>query len=992
MRGKSKFKIISIITIVSILLTLIPIRNIIIKAENKSDPSFSIDKMTAKPYSSILGDDITISGLIQPEEFEVQTVEQELVIVLDVSKKENKTENGNNLNKIINPLENILKKFPNKNSIKLGIIAYSNESKILQNENRKLASVNDFRNWNDWTNFNQIINNSKTNKNIGDALRQAIYILDSSESNPNANKTILLIAEGKTDTRRVDGDGNFYLDTTKERGENTTQIVTDDEEKGAEYAKVVGNIIKNKGYNVFTVGFDIDKKDSEKAEKQKNVLRQIHSSMTGYNDLNDTNCEEKGLFLETRNPSDNGDDINRILTKVFDKFSGEYYLNNVSLNFEFDNDITLKSGENSIKLENIKYTLDENSKTYKAEPIKFSFIIKAKNIGEQKVFENLSINYSWKNKNQVQDLTNDLSITVERNDLPNIVSTLISNENPKVNVNDKMTLEYKITPKEALFNNFSFITEEISDVIIISDLSENMKNQQRDKFLQNGVYGNQNGIESEKGLVYNLKNININFGIIGYNENYYIGDISKEIINNRFYCIKKNVSDEKLISPLFNLGNNDKKEIFRILFQEDSYLRSNISTNTRNIDNALIKAKSIFDKFTMKGKRKAIILINSGEVSYSENIAEIIKKENYKIISLDISNDIKSSYNLKKLHEDLGGVFNINEIKSDYIKGTSDGQNYNFVGSDMKKVADRINGGIVNNSYDITPKFTFDLNNSFEYLEASNDNISLLSNKDNKLEFDLNNPVEYKYSGEMVNGKYKFIADEQTISFKVKVKDSKLSNLTFGSNTKYLSNYMSYKNFSKEEVKVALTTPEVTLIQKVSNVSHGLYNGIVNNKVDIKENTIINGENNSLKLSEKSTLVMGSTFNTSSNGIEVFLDIDNNFEGVKASDIIVYKVINNNEVETIERVGERENSGNYTVDYVDGQTNKFKISINDFNDKNEDTKILIVYKGTIKDNISNEMLTNKIEFGNGPYKDFSIKVNKEINTDTEKSPKLPDLF
>ena len=828
MRGKSRFKIISIIMIVSILLTLIPIRNIIIKAENKSDPSFGIEGVKVSPNPSILGEDITISGTIKPKDFEVQSIDQELVIILDVSKKEDGSNNGNNPNKIINPLGNFIKDFINKKNngnnmnLKIGVIAYSSESQILQINNNKLVNSSEFTNWNSWSDFNKVNSSKSTNKNIGDALRQAVYLLNSNESNPSANKTILLVAEGDTDSRRIYNDWNFCLDTSKEAVENT-KIVPDNSDKNLEYAKAIGNIIKDKGYNVFTMGFDIDKKDNEKAEKQKNVLKQIHASMTGYTDLNHINCEEKGLFLETRNPNDNGDDIKRIFTKIFDNFSKEYYLNNVSLNFKFDNDITLKSGENFIKLENIKYKIDTstgNSAIYKADPIPFSFVIKAKKVGEkQNIFQNLNIGYLWKNKNQAQALTSNINITVENNNYPNISATLRGDLDLTANPSDIITVQYDIEPKEILFNNLDFMKKDIEEVIFLVDLTQKLNNGNNAySLLQNGI--NNAILDDDK-----LKNKK--FGFVGYSDkDYYIGDDVNLLTQNDSVIIKNPIINE-LKSPLFKIDNSEGKNDYRILYQGGKISISD--NNNRNIDNALIKTIEVFDKFGDDNKGKAIVLVTTDSVLYTDEVVNKIKNKGYKIISLDIS--ANKITNIQEFYKKLGGIVN-----DDYIIGKfSDGQNYNEADNDMAKVGERLKSGVVDKDKAIIPKLTFDLNNNFEYVKDSNDNISLVSNKDNKLEFALNKPIEYRYSGEMVDGKYKFIADEQTISFKVKVKDSKLSNLTFGSNTKYLSNYMSYKNFSKEEVKVALTTPEVTLIQKVSNISHGLYNGIANNKVEIKE-------------------------------------------------------------------------------------------------------------------------------------------------------------
>lgn len=600
-----------------------------------------------------------------------------------------------------------------------------------------------------------------------------------------------------------------------------------------------------------------------------------------------------------------------------------------------------------------------------------------------------TVNIAYDSTNSIKNI--EFTATKNPQDLPNIDINLNKLNQGLIYPGDEVQLSYNVAPKE--FYNETLKTEvgAIDEAIFLIGLNKN-NNDNKISIIQNSI---ENVILKDSNL------INSKIGIIGYNgSDTYIGDIN----NNDNKMIIRNKSEENTLNnPLLSLSNSSQKEELRRVLQEDSGIRSKASDSTNSameISNGLELCKDVFDKFGTKDKRKAIILINLGSVTYNEDIVNKIKSEGYKIISLDATR--LTDNNLKTLHEKLGGIINTkDENKTDYLKATlNDNQNYNSVDYDMAKVDVRLSYGfsLVNFS-NINPTLSFDLNDNFEYIQDSNSsNINVERYEGNKLTFKLNDSIVYKYTNEVVDGKYEYKADNKKISFNVKIKDDKTGKLGFASNdnTEKYNNYMNYIKFNEVTTNIPIETPIFNVIPKVSEISHGLYNGIVNNKVEIKENTIVNGSNTPLTLAGGSTLIMGSTFNTSSNSLNLSLNIDTKFEQLKDTDIIIYKVINDNGIEKLQPINRVENSEtNYTgckISSINGETNKFNISLEKFNDTNKDIKLLIVYKGTIKSQSSDEILINNIDFGFGLKKDFSIKTNKEMNSGTEKSPRLPDLF
>ena len=962
---KKNAKILSIIIVLTFILSLIPLRDIIIRAVTENKPQFTIKSLSANPDPSIKGDDITVNGTLKSTIQDTTTINKEIVIVLDISKNNN---NGG-FNKIVNPLKNFIGKLKTDKlaeNLKIGIVTYNSNAEIAEINNQKLIDINNEKD-NDSGEIKKYLGNlkpnkSNVNKNIGEALRQAVYLLDSNgENKTNAEKTIILIGEGNPDSRTVDSKGNMYLDTTKYKEDsNKTNIITSDSEKGLQYAEAVGNIIKNKGYNVFTIGIDLDSKNEQQRKIEIQNLEKIHSSMIGSN-LKKEDYENYGLFLDTTDPSYNRKTIEAIFSTVSDKITKNYAIKNATMDLTFTSEFTAKNQAKSINLNPIYYkAVNSNNKIIYTADIPFSFVMNSKKVGaNQKVLDSIRVNYLWNGTSINEVINTDLKVTVNSNEAPNILAKLESDSIiDNADKNSPITLKYSIDPKEFTTNNVDFNKESIGEVIFIIDISSKMNKDQRWSYFKNAITNKIINSDDFK---------NIKFGVVTYDDYAYIGD-RKRIDQPKEVEMKSFSSNINLLKPLFDVSDANSKDGYRMLYQNDIIKISN--SNNRNFTNAVNAAKKVFDNFGNSNVRKAIVLINTGSVSYDSTVLNDIKSKGYKIISLDISN--QTNTNLRQLHESLGGIYNSEKLKSDYILGTFDNSgNYNTTDQDMQEVADRLKGGVTNKNT-INPEFEFNLNNNFEYVQGTASGIKSVTTDGNKLKFSLANPIEYSYSGEMRDGRYIFKANKPSdIYFSVKVKDNNNLKLEFG------NSYMRYNKFDLTTESKKLDTPIVNLKQEVKNISHGLYNGIIGNKVYIQEN-----DNKAFEIAQGATVTFSSRFTLGGSNVTFDLNLDKNFNSVDINNIKVYKVLT-------------DSSGNNTLmelarSIEDNEDNKFKIAINNVNENNQPLggDILVIYQARVKEGLgAGYTLTNKIIFSN-TSKDVGIITPQPIN----QSPSLPDLF
>lgn len=1024
MSNKKKFKIISTITTLFVITTLISLKGLIVKADVPNKPDFDIEITNVYPNPAVVGEDITISGKIIPKPFEITIPTKEIVLVLDVSgsmdekieipctnervryctlhasddsnhsgKRHNWindycVEHGKSgahniaTNKKIDELKiaakSFIEKMKNVPDLKIGIVAYSSIATTNPNSKNETKTVGslDLSSSHNVTNYGSlgvnllsssdsrltgIINNLEAlgGTNTGEGMRKAIYMLENGDK--AANKTIVLMTDGLPTFYSVEGNNkNNYMaiDNTNPQiagrgsGRDTNAV---------NYSLAIGEIIKSRGYNAFSIGYGLDTDGND-------TLLSIHESMIGTSIKDKPDLYENSGFFPT-----SGNAIQAVFDKIATKIIESYPINNIDMNINFTEGFSLNIGGNTVNVGNINYkkVSDNIDKVrYEADPIPFEFVIKANKEGEYKILDEITINYPWQNKIEKVDILRDLLIKVLSNEMPNISAKLKSEKKIELKRSGETIIEYEIEPIDFTSSTLNIESKKVEEAIFIADLSKDMKYGNRFSILQNAI----------TNKVLGNSEVNpIKFGLIGYSDSISVGDIGSS--GNATMKSINNI--DNLVKPLINIDDIVEKEEFRKLLQENSLGKELKDTETRNIDGPLKIAKDILSKFGTNGKRKAIILINSGSVNYSKDVVQQIKQEGYKIISVDLSGTTNT--NLKNLHVDLGGRISDIENDSDFLISKTDGGNFNFGDNDMEKVAKRLIEGIMSGVYNsIEPKIYFDLNNNFEYVDSSNSsNISLVSYGDNKLSFKIS-PINYFYSGIMKAGKYQYIAPKQTISFKLKVKADKVGTLTFGENlvgtdiNKY-NNYLFYNKFNTKESKSLIDTPTFTVKEEIKNLTHGLYNGIIEKEVNIQEN-----DNKAFEIAQGSIVTFGSEFTLSGSNVDFQLNIDNKFNYVDLDDINIYKVTKDSSgnIKLIKLVSENKTK-------VNSNENIFKISLKDLNNNNQGlyTDILVVYKARIKDTSINETFKNEIKFDSA-YKDVEIFTPEA----SKESPSLPDLF
>lgn len=461
--------------------------------------------------------------------------------------------------------------------------------------------------------------------------------------------------------------------------------------------------------------------------------------------------------------------------------------------------------------------------------------------------------------------------------------------------------------------------------------------------IQNGIV---NSIINDKTF------INTKFGIITFSDTALVGD-RNYIDNPKDVSMKGNISASNLLQPLFSLTDLNSKDGFRQLFQTNKIITS--ESNHRNINEALLLANDIYKCFGEENKNRAIIILTSGEMKYSVEAIKSIKEQQIKVITLDISDD--KDNNIEKLHGQLGGNLN------DYIIGTIDGGNYNSVDTDMAEVAKRLLSVNKKLSFDaINAKLHFNTNTNFDYISGSeSERIKEIISDGEQLIVKLEDIV-YQYK-ETVNGYDVYESDSFIISFRVKIPYGKRGQLKFGENNEeqnIINNYIIYNKFNKKNFIKAIDTPIVNMLEEYYEISHGIYNGIKDDKIiiDEKEREFLVGTNVNFAASlevEKSE--------------KIILDLDK--KGVLNSTPTVYEFINGNLKELGEMTKDNE---------------KFYYNVQEYHEKRY---IIILYNYTLVDDVISRY-TNDITVGNSS-KMATLRAIKG-NEESQEKIKLPDLF
>lgn len=397
-----------------------------------------------------------------------------------------------------------------------------------------------------------------------------------------------------------------------------------------------------------------------------------------------------------------------------------------------------------------------------------------------------------------------------------------------------ITVKYEVTPNDYYYNPNISNSSKIDEAIFLVDLSDNMKNGQRLTQVKSNI----------TKVIDDVELNNIRLGIIGFDKDSVVGNRKNENDpkSSTLTQTDGNVSD--LIKPLYKISEANEKDGFRIFLQEN-ILKASENT-IRNLDTALVNADGVFDSFGESGKEKAIIIISSGNFTYTDEEINKIREKGYKIITVDMSGESRA--NMHDVHNKLGGD------NDDYIVSQGDNQgNFNFVGSDMEKVAECLKSGVSLGTNIITSaKFNFNLG---DYFEPQSDSY-LVNVQGNKYKLDVTDKIKYVKTDETdEKGNIKYTGQPFEVEFTIKLKDKQYKG-NLGFNTKsytdeqYINEQLingidvnndsnfEYKDINNyENISLSVKTPVIKIKKNEIGIEHGVYNGFdEKNEPDISSN------------------------------------------------------------------------------------------------------------------------------------------------------------
>lgn len=431
-------------------------------------------------------------------------------------------------------------------------------------------------------------------------------------------------------------------------------------DKSLNYAKYIGNLIKEKGYNSYSIGYGMNTEGN-------NALKSIHSSMTG-NQLSDdkTKNEEKGYYQTS-------DNIGGIFNNIATEILNSYPVNNLALNITFQDGFTLNIGGNKVDIGNITYTKVEgasstNKVKYEAKEVPFSFIVKASKVGQQTINSKINISYVFNNEPLSNDVNKPISINVESNELPKIGASLVSEKSVSITKEEEFKVKYKLSPEDFEFNDVNNATEK--DVILLID---------------NSSLVNDNAFNSLKNSMFNkllnnttLRNSKTNYSVITFS------DQAKSLAG--------------FTDNITQLNDNVIKNI------------NKTSSSVADLNKTVDLIKETFSKGRASAS-KNIIIIAQDNVNYSSEKIDELESKGYNIIILSLGNG--QSSNLLKLKDNKDLLI---ENESVFITG-NDGNNVE--NNIMGKVAERLISSTKYKPYIFNPEININLLGNFEVLEGA---------------------------------------------------------------------------------------------------------------------------------------------------------------------------------------------------------------------------------------------------------------------------------
>jgi|GEM_PF-342132 len=986
--SKKKIKIISLVLSFFVIVSLITFKNINVRANDvATEPKFTISDLTATPNPAKVGEDIVVTGKINPQDFETTVQPKEIVLVLDTSgsmsdevtldelcdeervryctihgefgnhngwihnwvnnycrthktgEEHNKTSTKiEELKKAAKSFIETMKDVPN---LKIGIVAYSTEAVInpIKRIGTKYIPVTmNGLSYNSLENSYELLGSNFISVSEEDGIKNLntiideIYALGGTNTGEGLRRAVYMLNKGdkrahKTVVLMSDGLPTFASSNKSieplDYGTISGKGSGENDTASLNYAKEIGAFVKENGYNAYSIGYGLSNKGVEN-------FKQIHAAMKGFTSPNDSN--EKNGFFEKSDGS-----IADIFKQIAENIKNSYELKDVSfdigLNEEF---FKLNIGGREIQIDNIVYnkiTSDEEVKStgkavYRADPVHFSFIVNGIKEGEdQSIFNKIDINFTFDNKPKTESIQANISMDVQSNDLPNITAKLISGSNLLINRNDEITLKYEISPEDFVFNNASNSGEK--DIVVL---------------FEKGITGNNTFTNIKNALVNRLVN-----------------ELQKEAKTRFSFITFDNQGSNVEISLNDYLEDNTQNSYYEKVrrYLNEKITNGNITdSSSKNIYDGLEMAINELSKNSRATANKNIIIIGNNTINYykqnsDDKAIDDIRRLGYNVVTLSLGNEDKNS-RLYTLHGLLGGEDNS-------IFNTKNDPNNIDTDSCMGAVREKIVAYAIPKPYEFNPVINLNIGNNFEPVsgitrssESGKSNIGVVEVE----------PIIYNL---VSNNTYH--ADSKIVTITLRANNLNSGTYKFGDNS---DNTMKYKGILGETINKYLNTPVVTVRPQVRDLTHGLYNGIENNNIKIDTSMAQSG----FSIAANSTITYGASFILSGKEVDFTLNLDSKFTPISSSEIKAYVVD-----------GARLIDEGVSISNI-SEANVFRVSINDSKASSVERQVLLLYKRKmLDDGGDNNTFTNEIKID-----DLRQAVTVKLYNPDNSKPKLPDLF
>lgn len=859
-KGKKRIRALCIILIISIIFGFKYNYNMTTQAaeEFQTKPSFTIENVRFSPEKPKVGEDITVTGTIKPNDFKMDVPENDIVLVLDVSGSMGNTINvkctnervehwveetwewrqvfngvyyewkyvkvsdgywtddyceehhisgehsykSTKLNELKKAANNFVTKMNEVPNLKIGIVAYSSQATnttINNNYDDGLYSSSNTKDLKD--KINSLKADGGTNS--GEGIRKALYMLKKSKS--NGKKSIVFMSDGEpTYYSKKNNYNNSYYTTI----DNTNPYFggggnSDNDLKSLKYAMTIGNMVKNNSINAFTIGYGLDDSGNEK-------MKAIQGSMLGRLKPDDITQGYYNKVIQTVNPQDsevlsniNEDDgffstsdgaIDNVFNTIADKIIKEYNINDGIFTDTMIDGFNLGVGSETVSIPNMMYKTD-------------GIVINGKLTFKCEPYD-FSFIIKANKPGVFEDLFNHSKITFPWNG---------------------QTIECEMPVKSL----------EIEDNIlpIIDAKPENRE-----------ITGVNQGEDAEVVYDINPKDFELNSSDdgSGLKDIVFLIDMSSSMAGNNKLVPLLNSIDNKIVSRFTdNTSNtNDNVQISFVTYNSNTnivtrdsngspFLKTQGDLHNKIIDLGKTQVNSIKDSKRDVGKAiemadqilnsdyaqsdasKNIVIISSDEVDdYSSTDIDSIKNKGYNLISVELRKERNEEIgSFKRFHTELGG-----ELDS-YISSNPDGGNYNDLEDVMRRVAERIVSSrkIIYEFNDV--QLNFNVGSKLTPLsevvvDNDGDQKTITASIVGKnLNIDLPK-IKYRYN----NQTNKYQSDSFKVKFKVKIDGE--GKIEFDKNDNNIKNYIQYEKINKTRPKIGIDTP-IIIVEK--NIFHGIY-------------------------------------------------------------------------------------------------------------------------------------------------------------------------